>query len=32
MPVMLVDFDGDTLLLDDGSGEPDRLDRCQAAQ
>ena len=32
MQVVLVDFDGDTLLLDDGSGNPERLDRCQAAQ
>ncbi len=32
MPVMLVDFDGETLLLDDGGGNPERLDRCQAAQ
>ena len=32
MPVVLVDFDGDTLLLDNGSGNPDRLDRCQVAQ
>jgi hypothetical protein len=30
MPVMLVDFDGDTLLLDDGSGKPERLARCLA--
>jgi hypothetical protein len=32
MPDMLVDFDGDALLLDDGSGNPERLSRCQAAQ
>lgn len=32
MPVMLVDFDGETLLLDNGSGSPQRLERCQAAQ
>ncbi len=32
MPVMLIDFDGETLLLDDGSGSPQRLDRCQTAQ
>jgi hypothetical protein len=32
MPVVLIDFDGDTLLLDNGSGQPDRLDRCQVAQ
>ncbi len=32
MPVVLVDFDGEALLLDDGSGNPDRLARCQAAQ
>ena len=30
MPVMLVNFDGDTLLLDNGSGNPQRLDRCVA--
>ncbi len=32
MPVVLVDFDGDTLLIDDGSGSPERLDRCQTTQ
>ncbi len=32
MPAVLVDFDGEALLLDDGSGNPDRLARCQAAQ
>ncbi len=32
MPVMLVDFDGETLLLDDGSGNPQHLERCQQAQ
>jgi hypothetical protein len=32
MPDMLVDFDGEALLLDDGSGSPQRLDRCQPAQ
>lgn len=32
MPTMLVNFDGDKLLLDDGSGSPQRLDRCQAPQ
>jgi hypothetical protein len=32
MPVMLVDFDGETLLLDDGGGSPQRLSRCPAAQ
>jgi hypothetical protein len=31
MPMMLVDFDGDTLLLND-SGNSLRFDRCQAAQ
>ena len=32
MPDMLVDFDGEALLLDDGSGNPQRLSRCQPAQ
>ncbi len=32
MPVMLVDFDGDTLLLDNGGGDPERLARCTTAQ
>jgi hypothetical protein len=32
MPVMLVDFDGDTLLLDNGSGDPERLSRCTPPQ
>ncbi len=32
MPQMLVDFDGDTLLLDNGSGTPERLNRCPPAQ
>ena len=32
MPQILVDFDGDALLLDNGSGNPDRLDRCQTPQ
>lgn len=32
MPAMLVAFDGDSLLLDDGSGKPQRLDRCQTPQ
>ena len=31
MPVMLLDFDGDALLLDDGGGDAERLDRCQPA-
>lgn len=32
MPDELVDFDGETLLLDNGSGDPERLERCQSAQ
>lgn len=32
MPAMLVGFDGDVLLLDDGSGDQQRLNRCQTAQ
>lgn len=32
MPVMLINFDGEAMLLDDGSGNPQRLARCQAQQ
>jgi hypothetical protein len=32
MPTMMVDFDGDQMLLDDGGGTPQRLSRCPAAQ
>ncbi len=32
MEVVSVDFDGDTLVIDDGSGNPERLDRCPTAQ
>ena len=32
MPAMLVDFDGEMLLLDDGSGSPQRLNRCTTPQ
>ena len=32
MEVVLIDFDGETLVIDDSSGNPQRLERCQAAQ
>ena len=32
MPTMLVNFDGEMLLLDDGSGSPQRLNRCTTPQ